>query len=128
MTTRVGDLEAENTVLKSDVNQLKLKVFNQDEEIPLMKNQNPFKEQLSHSNWETNYVNGMMNNEKVYSINDNRVSVRTLDLPPTSCQELKDGSRLEVMDGIYLVQNSQTRKIQAVFCQFMNANKSKIYA
>ena len=59
-------------------------------------------------------------------MNDDGVSVRTLDRPPTSCQELKDASHLEVMDAIYLLQNSETSKIQAVFCQSINSNQSII--
>ena len=103
---RVGYLEAENTELKYDVNQLKSKLSKQDEE----------NNSKISSNWSNYYENKKMNNDE---------SFRTLDRPPTSCQELKDGSRLEVMmDGIYLLQNIQTNKIQATFCQFKDSNQS----
>jgi len=44
--------------------------------------------------------------------------------PPSSCQEL---SMLDYyLDGLYLVKNKQTKKIESVFCQFSAENKGRI--
>lgn len=44
--------------------------------------------------------------------------------PPSSCQEL---SMLDhYLDGLYLVKNEETNKIESVFCQFLADNQGKI--
>ena len=44
--------------------------------------------------------------------------------PPSTCQEL---ALLEYyLDGLYLVKNKQTNKVQIVFCKFSEEDKGKI--
>jgi len=44
---------------------------------------------------------------------------RSLTGPPSSCQELKDKSNgLMPIDGIHLLNNKNTNKIEAAFCSF----------
>jgi len=56
------------------------------------------------------------------SSNNNQVSKSST--PPSSCQEL---AMLDYyLDGLYLVKNKQTKKIQTVFCKFSAGNEGRM--
>lgn len=62
-----------------------------------------------------------MKNRDSYDM-DGRLSKSST--PPSSCQEL---SMLDYyLDGLYLVKNKQTKKIESVFCQFSADNQGRI--
>lgn len=58
---------------------------------------------------------------KVPSENKNK---KALGLLPTSCDELRKSGHFA--NGVYLVMNEETKKIDAVFCQFLGAKQSTI--
>jgi len=61
---------------------------------------------------------GLLNNRKGGSSGDS--SARAI--VPSSCRELATAGHS--IDGLYLVQNSDSRKIEAVFCDFGTSGKS----
>jgi len=64
---------------------------------------------------------GEMKNGASYNTNGRLSKAST---PPSSCQEL---SMLDYyLDGLYLVKNEETKKIDSVFCQFLGDNKGRI--
>lgn len=98
LITRIYDLEAENS--KQDVNTLHLK--------------------SQISNLELILPTKLVSNDATNPSTSKNVgqSSRVLSGPPTSCQELKDNNGLVPMDGIHLIKNKGSRKIEAVFCMF----------
>ena len=55
---------------------------------------------------------------------NNNGQVSKASIPPSSCQEL---SLLDYyLDGLYLVKNKQTKKIQTVFCKFSDGNRGRM--
>jgi len=55
--------------------------------------------------------------------NNEKMKNRALT-PPSSCQDL---AMLDYyLDGLYLVKNKQTKKIQTVFCKFSDDNKGRL--
>jgi len=93
---------------------LKDQVSKQDHEIILLKDHVliiesnlPFKE---NSNGNAMVKNGI-------SVAEGNLS------PPSSCKDLTVGDyNLYLLNGIYLIKNKDTKKVQAVFCQFSNEN------
>ena len=72
--------------------------------------------QLIRANTKYNKTNGISNNM------DGLLS--TSSTPPSSCNEL---SMLGyIMDGLFLVKNKETKKIQTVFCQFSADNQGRV--
>jgi len=49
---------------------------------------------------------------------------KSLALLPTTCEGLRKSGHFA--NGVYLVMNEETNKIEAVFCQFLGAKQSKI--
>ena len=115
MSTRFGDLLAENAELKSDVKELKVQVSKQDHEIILLKNHVSNLES-AHPFKKDSYGNEMIKNGA--SVVEGNLS------PPSSCKDLTVGDyKLYLWNGIYLIKNKDAKKVQAVFCQFSNGNK-----
>ncbi len=56
---------------------------------------------------------------------DNVQSHRTLSRTPSCCQDWADGSGSAIPDGIYLLKNRNTNKLQAFFCQFAANNQAR---
>ena len=78
--------------------------------------QKPTSAALIGGNTKDQMKNGSSNN------NDGRVSKALT--PPSSCQDL---SMLDYyLDGLYLVKNKQTKKIQTVFCKFSADDKGRM--
>ncbi len=100
MITRIVNLEAENSQQDEEIAHLKNKIFNL--ESPL-----PSKLALNDDATNPSYFN-----------KDGKFSI-VFSGPPTSCQDLKANYILTPMDGIYLVKNKVTHKIEAVFCMFL---------
>ncbi len=124
MSTGLGDLLAENGELKSDVKELKVQVSKQDREIILLKNRDVSNLESAYPFKKKSHGYGMMKNAASV--------VEGTSSPPSSCKDLTVGGyNLYLLNGIYLVKNSDTKKVQAVFCQFSNQNnhgKSKSLA
>lgn len=99
MITRIVNLEAKNSKQDEEIAHLKNTIFNL--ESPL-----PSKLALNDDATNPSYFN-----------KDGKFS-RVFSGPPTSCQELKANYILTPMDGIYLLKNQVTHKIEAVFCVF----------
>jgi len=98
LTTRIYDLEGENSQQDEEIFHLKSQIFNLESLLP---SKFDLKDAIDpSSNW-----------------NDGP-SARTLSGPPTSCQELKDSYIRTPMDGIHLLKNNVTKKMEAVFCVF----------
>ncbi len=113
LTTKFDDLKMENAELKSDVKELKGRVSEQDEEILLLKSHVSNLESLLAPKRASN------NGTNPSSYKNEGFSARSLNGPPSSCQELKDKSNsLMPIDGIHLLKNKNTKKIEAAFCTF----------
>lgn len=90
--------------------QLQLKLLQKDQEIQLLNNQIS-KLSSGPSKWTL-----------FQEIKNEGLSSRAS--PPSSCEELaRVGYNL---DGLYLVSNQESQKIETVFCEFLPANISKI--
>ncbi len=63
--------------------------------------------------------------QKAESYSNNIEITPRASTPPTSCTDLWGFGNFVGMDGIYLIQNKATNKIQAVFCQFISTTQSK---
>lgn len=109
---RFGDLEAENA-------ELKLQNSQQDKEIFDLKSKILNLELILPNQFASNYAIGHSPN-----MNDTPLWSRALSRPPSSCQEWLDGSSVLLADGIYLIQNLNTKKIEAVFCQKSAINRA----
>lgn len=104
MAEKFRDLEAENK-------ELKLHNSQQDKEILGLKNY-ILNSEIVHPNKATsNYAMDQFPHKIDVPL------IRALGRPPSSCQEWLDGSPVLLSDGIYLIQNMDTRKIEAMFCQ-----------
>lgn len=101
LTTRVGVLEAENSQQDEEIVHLRSKIFNL--------------ESLPPSKF---ISNDAINQSSYYKNDGSDPSTRVLSGPPTSCQELKDNNGLVPTDGIHLLKNKGTGKIEASFCMF----------
>jgi len=110
-------MEAKNVVLETEFRQLKFQMTTRDEEILLLKSEISKLRTLLHMKYVSN------NMERDFVDSDDGPSTRALDRPPTSCQDLADG--YYNLNGLYLVQDVRTNKIQAVFCRFLAADNSK---
>lgn len=120
MTTKIDVLQSENGELKSDVNELKIQNSQQAQEILLLKKQISHLETLLPS---VHYSSRMSRSVATHDT----PSTRALTVPPSSCQELLDGNGLvRPMDGIHLLKNKDTNKIEAAFCSFDRMSTGKI--
>ena len=103
MALRIDDLESENSQKYEEILQLKSHVSNLESILP------PKMASYNATN---------------QSSNKNERPAPIATTPPSSCEELTGYANSANMDGIHLVQNKVTKKIEAVFCQF-TTNPSK---
>jgi len=81
----------------------------------MLQNTPPASSDLTRGNNKDKMKNGASNNNG---------QVSKPSIPPSSCEEL---AMLDYyLDGLYLVKNKQTKKIQTVFCKFSDYNKGKM--
>lgn len=121
LTTTLGNLKTENDELRTDVRELKTHVFDQDEEIRAFKIQIANLESILPSKWTSNNAEEF---DDSASRNEGPSS-RALGRPPSSCQEWWISSPVKLADGIYLIKNNETKKIEAIFCLFQDGNPSE---
>jgi len=95
LNTRIGGLEAEN--------------WQQDEEIIHLTSRISILESL---------LSPKLSYATNQSSNKNDGPTPRASTPPSSCEELTGYPNYVGLDGIHLVQNKVTKKIEAVFCQF----------
>jgi len=110
---RFGRLESE---FKDKINQFIAQSAKQEEEIRLLKSK------LNHEPISTSNVH-----EKNYFSNDNddtRSSKYSPRTPPSSCRQLSNIGHF--LDGIYLVANPDTNKIETVYCDFTGTTRNII--
>jgi len=86
-----------------------------EQKLAMLQNTSPTSSSLTRGNNKEKTKNGASNN------NGQVVKAST---PPSSCEEL---AMLDYyLDGLYLVKNKQTKKIQAVFCKFSADNQGRM--
>lgn len=95
LTARIDELEAENSQQDDQILYLKSQISNLSPLLP------------QKSNYATNQTS-----------NENNGTTPRVTTPPSSCEELTGYANLAGIDGIQLVQNKLTKKIEAVFCRF----------
>lgn len=113
-------LKAEKIELKADVEELKSKVLDEDKDILFLKSQ------ISTPGFRVPHdsvSNGNINADA--STNNEKPQTRASS-PPSSCEDLWGFAYFARMDGIHLVANKATKKIEAVFCQFLAPDNSKM--
>lgn len=117
------DLKTENEEIKSDVKKLKAQVYSQDQQNILLKRKIENLELLLPQTLGS-YANNM-SMENGFSKMDEPI------LPPSSCRDigiLISYQAQRAVDGIHLVKNPTSDKIEAVFCKFTSSNGvGKIY-
>lgn len=122
--SRMEPMATKNAALEAQVNQLKSQMATQDDEIHLLKNRISQLESSPPAKSASNEVSEK--NPPESSINKaEKMMSRASSSPPSSCQDLWGFGYFDGMDGIYLVKDQATTKIQAVFCQFSSAGESK---
>jgi len=110
---RFDCLESE---FKEKINQLLSQSAKQEEEIRLLKSKVKH-ETISKSNAheKDNFYHG---------IGDTRSSDSSSRLPPSSCRQLSTIGHY--LDGIYLIANPDTNKIETVYCEFTGTTRNMI--
>ena len=107
--------------LKSELKEEKLKRIEQDQDILLLKKQiSELETRIPRNRAPSDYANNQLNIE-----NSGQTAIKAATLP-SSCGDLLGYSQIKGLDGIFLVKNSQTNKIEAVYCQFSTNNQCKI--
>ena len=104
------NLQALNLRLESRVNI-------QEEEIRLLKNQKINENEVIKPKLIENYVHPDVKNE------DFSKSGSSTRQPPSSCRQLSTIGHY--LDGIYLVANPDTSKIETVYCEFGSSTRKK---
>jgi len=105
--TRVNDLAAENQKHKEQINILIARSTHQEQEIHLLKTKNCNNDIIKSKSHETS--------DTKIGLTDDASSLSPR-FPPSSCRQLSDIGHY--LDGLYLVANSNTNKIETVYCDF----------
>jgi len=87
-----------------------------EQKLATLENTPPASSALTRGNNKGKMKSGVSNN------NDGQVSKGST--PPSSCQELAVLNHY--LDGLYLVKNKQTKKIQTDFCKFSAGNQGRM--
>lgn len=95
LNTRIGGLEAENSQQDEEIIHLTSRISNLESLLS---------PKLSYATNQTS--------------NKNDGPTPRASTPPSSCEEMTGYPNYVGLDGIHLVQNKVTKKIEAVFCQF----------
>ncbi len=108
-------------LLEAEFEKFKLQNCTQDEDMVQLKTKISNLESLLPTESASKYATNSLTYRK------NNVPMSRASTPPSSCAEMTGFANLDVdVDGIYLVQNKDTKKVEAVFCQF-SSDPSKIY-
>lgn len=113
LQTRVNELVAENQKQEEKINILMASSTRQEQEIHLLKNKSYADDLIktkARGNTETKI--------DLVDINDSL----TPRLPPSSCRQLSNIGHY--LDGIYLVANPDTNRIETVFCEFGSSSRN----
>ena len=121
LDVKINELAAENQNQEEKIKVLMAKTALQEEQIRILKNTNinpAILEQKSEKNESSN------NNQLEKDVVDIRMSNSPSSprLPPSSCRQLSTIGHY--LDGIYLISNPNTNKIEAVFCQFESSTRN----
>ncbi len=108
-------MKSENEELRAQLFQQTEKILQLEKEISRIKSPAPSNKKSTDSC--TKEVGKMASSEK----KKNSASPRALPIP-TSCDGLRKSGHFP--DGVYLVLNEGTSKMDAVFCQFLGAKQS----
>jgi len=108
-TEEMAGLKTQNRDQSNRIDQLEQKLANLQNTPPASPSVTRGNNKDKMKNWDTNYLGGQVS--------------EALTLP-SSCQDL---AMLDYyLDGLYLVKNQETKKIQTVFCKFSADNKGRI--
>ncbi len=116
LQTKINDLVAENQKHKEQINILMSRSTHQEQEIHLLKTKH--------------YINDITKsklNENIYrqmGLTDDADSPSPR-LPPSSCRQLSTIGHY--LDGIYLVANPDTNKIETIYCDFGSSTRTLIW-
>ena len=118
--TEINQLKYENEELKAQLSQQGQKIFQQDQKILFLENkifkEEPFGPHTKPTDSCTKKVDSVASKKKEKSL--------SRALLPTSCEELRNEGHFA--NGIYLVLNEETHKIEAVLCQFLGAKQGRM--
>jgi len=107
LKTRFNDLAAENQKHKEQINILMTRSTHQEQEIHLLKTKHYADDIIKPKSHE--------NRDRKMGLTDDASSLSPR-LPPSSCRQLSDIGHY--LDGLYLVANLNTNKIETVYCDF----------
>jgi len=128
LRVKVDLLEARNI---ENVDFLKTKISKQEEEIVQLKAKNDAKQEAGHPSGNRFDERDLLtnNDNKMSSTVNKKESLSggssTRALAPSSCRELSNAGHS--FDGLYLVQNQDTKKIETILCTFGTSGKLKNY-
>ena len=111
MKSEINELKFENKELKAQLSQ-------QNEKILLLEKKITKPKPLGYSK-QTNLGTKNVGNKAVSKKNENPSSIIDLSLLPKNCTELR--AKGHFADGVYLVLNEETGKIDALLCGFPGA-------
>jgi len=106
------NLQALNEKLQTKIDFLMSRSTKQEEEISLLKNRNCADNSIQPKRQENSIIMGDVN------IDSSSLSPK---LPPSSCRQLSTIGHY--LNGIYLVANQDTNKIETVYCNFGTSSK-----
>ena len=110
-----AEMKSEIKELKSENIEWKVQLSKQNEKILLLENKITKPKPFGHSKQTDLYVG----NKAVSKKNENPSSIIDLSLLPKNCTELR--AKGHFADGVYLVLNEETGKIDALLCGFPGA-------
>ncbi len=111
MIERFDTFQAENEKFKAQLSQQDKKILLLEKDISRLKNVSP-------------KPTDVCSKKVSKAASGNKSSLRTFTPIPTSCDELRKMGHFA--NGVYLVMDEATNKIDAVFCQFLGAKQGKI--
>lgn len=123
LNSRNVELKSENEELKVQLSQQDKKIIKQDQKIFQLEKDISKQKSFGPSNKPTDSCVKKLANAASKK-NEKSLPRVDLDLLPTSCDELqKEG---HFANGVYLVLNEETKRIDAVLCQFLGARQGKM--
>jgi len=106
LETRFNELSDENRKQEANIAFLTTQNAHQEEEIRLLKSRNSAESKIINRASSENVIDGK----------DSQIVDSSQKMPPSSCRQLSTIGHS--LDGIYLVSNPDTNKIETVYCVF----------
>ena len=106
LETRFNELYDENRKQEASIDFLTTQNVHQEEEIRLLKSRNSAESKIINR----------ASSENVKDEKNSQVFDSSQKMPPSSCRQLSTIGHS--LDGIYLVSNPDTNKIETVYCEF----------